>query len=116
MCCLSYRETLLGQLAVYIKSTREDFTQKTSSQREIPQGKNIPQVVANIVWARQLEAKVSDTMSTAQVLLSDLSSFKSYKQIAVEFLDELRDYQHDLFDSWSRDTQADIGDKKNPIG
>lgn len=55
-------------------------------------------------------------MSTAQVLLSDLSSFKSYKQIAVEFLDELRDYQHDLFDSWSRDTQADIGDKKNPIG
>ena len=107
---------LLGQLAVYTKSMREDFMQKTNSQQKIPQGKNVPQVVGNIVWARQLEAKVADTVSTAQLLLEDLSSFKSFQQIAVEFLDELRDYQHDLFDSWSRDTQAAIGDKKRPLG
>ena len=113
---LFHRETLLGQLAVYIKSMREDFTQKSTSLREIPQGKNLPQVVSSIVWTRQLEAKVSDTASTAQLLLADLSSFKSFQQIEVEFQDELRDYQQDLFDSWSRDTQAAIGDKKRPLG
>ena len=51
------------------------------------------------------------TASTAQLLLADLFSFKSFHWIAVVCMDELRDYQQDLCYSWSRDTQAAIGGK-----
>ena len=64
----------MGQLSSYIKSLREEFTnhyigspahhsqhqlqQGYQDQETPPTGKNLPEVVNNIVWARQLEAKV----------------------------------------------------------
>ena len=64
----------MGQLSSYIKSLREEFTnhyigspahhsqhqlqQGFQDQETPPIGKNLPEVVNNIVWARQLEAKV----------------------------------------------------------
>lgn len=77
------RETLLGQLSGYIRSVRDDFASRSSSgpahhQRRLtdptqaaaaekqapPTGKNMPEVVNNIVWTRQLEAKVSKDIRT----------------------------------------------------
>ena len=76
---LSHRETLLGQLTSYLRSLRDNYTTLISSQPHLPShshahsdpaqiaaaeklapptGKNLPQVVNNIVWTRQLEAKV----------------------------------------------------------
>ena len=62
---LCFRETLLGQLTVYIKGIRDDFVAKTQSSfgggkdgSGPPKGKNMPEIVNNIVWVRQLEAKV----------------------------------------------------------
>ena len=54
------RETLLGQLSVYIKSLRDDFVKRTSGggSKGPPKGKNLPEVVNNIVYVKQLEAKV----------------------------------------------------------
>ena len=68
------RETLLGQLTGYIRSIRDDFTSKSpvsprhkrgdpasaavAEQQAPPTGKNMPDVVNNVVWTRQLEAKV----------------------------------------------------------
>lgn len=64
------RETLLGQLLAYIRKLKNEFTthytgspahqtQSHAQQQEaLPSGKNLPQVVNNIIWARQLEAKV----------------------------------------------------------
>ena len=50
---------MLGQLSVYIKQTRDDFMQRTSSGgRGAPKGKNLPETVNSILWVRQLEAKV----------------------------------------------------------
>ena len=74
------RETLLGQLTSYLRSLRDNYTSLTSSHTHLPShssshrdpaqiaaaeklapptGKNMPQVVNNIIWTRQLEAKVS---------------------------------------------------------
>ena len=59
---------MLGQLLSYIKSLKEEFNSCTASSRRgrhaadaaaPPTGKNLPGVVNNIVWARQLQAKVS---------------------------------------------------------
>jgi len=53
------RETLLGQLSVYIKQTRDNFMQQThAGGKGIPKGKNVPEAVNNISWVQQLIAKV----------------------------------------------------------
>ena len=58
-CSVYHRETLLGQLNVYIKQTRDDYMQRTSSGGQgAPKGKNLPETVNSILWVRQLEAKV----------------------------------------------------------
>ena len=56
-----HRETLLGQLTVYIRQVKDDFNQRTvggAASKDVPKGKNLPQTVNNVVWVRQLEAKV----------------------------------------------------------
>lgn len=58
------RETLLGQLSVYVKGIRDDFVSRTQhsftggKEGGPPKGKNMPEIVNIIVWVRQLEAKV----------------------------------------------------------
>ena len=57
-----HRETLLGQLQEYLKEMKEDFSarsgQSAGSKKKPPKGKNLPEVVNDIVWARQLQNKV----------------------------------------------------------
>ena len=60
-----FRETLLGQLTVYIKGIRDDFITKTQNSYSgnkdgsgPPKGRNMPEIVNNIVWVRQLDSKV----------------------------------------------------------
>lgn len=125
---LFYRETLLGQLAGYVRSIHDEFTSKSSSsmdlfqgapptdpaqqaaleQRAPPTGKNMPMVVNNIVWTRQLESKVCDILSTAGTLLGNLSGFETFQHEANDVREELKSYQREQFDSWSRDTLASI--------
>lgn len=54
------RETLLGQLMVHVRQISEDFSIRTGHRggKGVPKGKNLPDVVNNIVYVRQLEAKV----------------------------------------------------------
>ena len=124
------RETLLGQLAGYLRSIRDEFSSKSSAsttnlynnkttlsdpaqiaaqeQQAPPTGKNMPAVVNNIVWARQLESKVRDTLTTAEALLGNLSGFEAFQHEANEVKEELKDYQREQFDSWSRDVLTSI--------
>ena len=55
-----HRETLLGQLTVHVRQISEEFSQRTGHRggKGVPKGKNLPEVVNNIVYVRQLEAKV----------------------------------------------------------
>ena len=43
---------------MFIKQTKDDFVQRTGGSKAPPKGKNLPETVNNIVWVRQLEAKV----------------------------------------------------------
>ena len=122
-----HRETLLGQLTGYVRSIHDEFTTKSNvssttyhqdttdpaqlaalEQQAPPTGKNMPAVVNNIVWSRQLEAKVRDTLSTAETLLGNLSGFEGFKKEATEARQELKDYQREQFDSWSREILSSI--------
>ena len=74
------RETLLGQLAVYVKTIKDEFHQNLSTQTSAPvKGKDLPCVVNTIVWTRGLEAKVVDIVASVDSMLSDLASYKPFR-------------------------------------
>ena len=62
--CGPCRETLLGQLTVHLRQIRDDFLQMSTHGKAVPKGKNLPETVNNILWVKQLEAKV-DTATGA---------------------------------------------------
>ncbi|XP_022103094.1 cytoplasmic dynein 2 heavy chain 1-like isoform X1 [Acanthaster planci] len=111
---VSERETLLGQLQVYLKTIKDDFNTRITDTSP-PTGKNLPEVVNNIVWVRQLEAKVEETSSVAEALLKDLSGFSRFRRSAGDLVDELRNWRQEQFDNWSREMLAAIEDPKKPL-
>ena len=82
---LTHRETLLGQLLGYVRSIADEFNTKSNPPRQgkpvdsaglgtaerqaPPTGKNLPGVVNNIVWTRQLEAKVKELQCLVHLLI-----------------------------------------------
>ena len=59
--------------------------------------------------------QVTETLVTAESLLGDLGGFASFKQEATVLLEELKEYQHDQFDGWSRDVLSAIDDPHQSI-
>lgn len=49
---------MLSQLFDYLKTAKEDFRRR-ATRGDIPKGTHMPEVVNNIVWVRQLEARVT---------------------------------------------------------
>ncbi|KAK7096855.1 hypothetical protein V1264_003902 [Littorina saxatilis] len=114
---VSERETLLGQLTVHIRQISEDFSQRTGHRggKGVPKGKNLPEVVNNIVYVRQLEAKIDETQMIAEALLGDLGGFEKFSKDAASLKDELQNFRRDQFDEWSREIQSLIDDHKQPL-
>ncbi|XP_019521077.1 PREDICTED: cytoplasmic dynein 2 heavy chain 1 [Hipposideros armiger] len=113
------RETLLARLVDSVKDFRLDFENRC---RGIPgdatgplSGKNLSEVVNNIVWVRQLELKVDDAIKIAEALLSDLSEFRSFHRNAEDLLDQFKLYEQEQFDDWSRDIQSGLSDSRSGL-
>ncbi|XP_052360063.1 cytoplasmic dynein 2 heavy chain 1 isoform X2 [Oncorhynchus keta] len=115
----SERETLLARLLEYIKVLRTDFEGRchgAPGEKSGPlAGRNLPEVVNNIVWVRQLLHKVEDSIKIAQALLSDLSGFRSFLRFCDDLLEVLRAYEQEQFDDWSRDILSGLSDPKSGI-
>ncbi|KAG8452968.1 hypothetical protein GDO86_004684 [Hymenochirus boettgeri] len=111
------RETLSARLQDYIKDVLSDFETRchgTPGDSSGPlTGKNLPEVVNNIVWVRQLQLKVEDTVKITVALLSDLSGFASFKQNSKDLLDQLKVYEQEQFDDWLREMNAGLSDPKS---
>uniref|UniRef100_A0A8D2DB61 Dynein cytoplasmic 2 heavy chain 1 n=1 Tax=Sciurus vulgaris TaxID=55149 RepID=A0A8D2DB61_SCIVU len=113
------RETLLARLVDSVKDFRLDFENRC---RGVPgdasgplSGKNLSEVVNNIVWVRQLELKVDDTVKIAEALLSDLSGFRSFHRSAEDLLDQFKLYEQEQFDDWSREIQSGLSDSRSGL-
>ncbi|XP_035398354.1 cytoplasmic dynein 2 heavy chain 1 [Cygnus atratus] len=113
------RETLLARLQDYVKDYQTDFETRCHG---VPgdvsgplSGKNLSEVVNNIVWVQQLELKVDDTIKLAESLLSDLSGFQSFHQSADSFLELLKVYEQEQFDDWSRNIQSELSNPKSGL-
>lgn len=59
--------------------------------------------------------QVEQTSNVASALLQDLNGFGRFQREAADLSDELRNWCQDQFDSWSREVQAAIEDKRNSI-
>ena len=60
--------------------------------------------------------QVTDTLATAGVLLGDLSGFQSFCGEAQGLAEELREFQRERVDQWSRETLAAIDHPSEPLG
>ncbi|XP_069664408.1 cytoplasmic dynein 2 heavy chain 1 isoform X2 [Haliaeetus albicilla] len=110
------RETLLAKLQDYVKEYQTDFETRCHG---VPgdvsgplSGKNLSEVVNNIVWVRQLELKVDDATKLAEALLSDLPGFQTFHRSADSFLEQLKVYEQEQFDDWSRNIQSELSNPK----
>nr|XP_023648221.1 cytoplasmic dynein 2 heavy chain 1 isoform X1 [Paramormyrops kingsleyae]XP_023648222.1 cytoplasmic dynein 2 heavy chain 1 isoform X1 [Paramormyrops kingsleyae] len=116
---LSERETLLAKLLDYVKGLRTDFEGRchgAPGEKTGPlAGKNLPEVVNNIVWVRQLLLKVDDSIRIAEALLSDLSGYPSLVRLSSDLQEQLRAYEQEQFTSWSREIQTGLSDPKSGI-
>ncbi|NWH26647.1 DYHC2 protein, partial [Grus americana] len=113
------RETLLARLQDYVKDYQTDFETRCHG---VPgdvsgplSGKNLSEVVNNIVWVRQLELKVDDAIKLAQDLLSDLPGFQAFHQSADSLLEQLKVYEQEHFDDWSRNIQSELSNPKSGL-
>ena len=59
--------------------------------------------------------QVSDTLTTAEVLLGDLAGFESFSNEGRGLGEELREYQREQLDQWSRQTLAAINHSSEPL-
>ncbi|NXI65822.1 DYHC2 protein, partial [Anseranas semipalmata] len=113
------RETLLARLQDYVKDYQTDFETRSHG---VPgdvsgplSGKNLSEVVNNIIWVRQLELKVDDAIKLAEALLSDLSGFQTFHRSGDSVLDQLKVYKQEQFDDWSRNIQSELSNPKSGL-
>ncbi|XP_028817493.1 cytoplasmic dynein 2 heavy chain 1 isoform X3 [Denticeps clupeoides] len=115
----SERETLLAKLLDFIKGLRSDFESRchgTPGEKSGPlAGRNLPEVVNNIVWVRQLVLKVDDSIMISKTLLADLSGYRSFVRYSDDLQEQLRVYEQDQFDDWSREILSGLSDPKSGI-
>ncbi|XP_012944204.1 cytoplasmic dynein 2 heavy chain 1 [Aplysia californica] len=110
------RETLLGQLITYVRQVNEDFNSRTGrGSGQIPKGKNNPSIVNNIIFVRQLEAKIDETRLIADALLGDLDGYQKFQKDMTDLKEELVTWRRDQFDEWTREVQALIEDHRKPL-
>ncbi|XP_038236236.1 cytoplasmic dynein 2 heavy chain 1 isoform X1 [Dermochelys coriacea] len=113
------RETLLARLQDSVKDFRTDFEARCHG---VPgdvsgplSGKNLSEVVNNIVWVRQLQLKVDDAIKIAEALLFDLSGFQTFRQNADDLLEQFKVYEQEQFDGWSRDIQSGLSNPRSGL-
>ncbi|KAI4889837.1 hypothetical protein NFI96_027314, partial [Prochilodus magdalenae] len=115
----SEREILLTRLLDYCKGLRADFESRchgAPGEKSGPlAGRNLPEVVNNIVWVRQLLMKVESSVKMAESLLSDLPGFGALSRYCADLQEQLRAYEQEHFEDWSRDLLSGLADPKSGI-
>ncbi|CAL1541204.1 unnamed protein product [Lymnaea stagnalis] len=114
---IAERETLLGQLITYIRQVSEEFNSRTGrgGSNHVPKGKNNPDIVNNVIYVRQLEAKIDETKLIADALLGDLNGYQKFQKDMDSLKEDLQTWRRDQFDEWSREIQSLIEDQRKPL-
>eukprot|EP01061_Rhynchopus_euleeides_P011972 TRINITY_DN21580_c1_g1_i2.p1 TRINITY_DN21580_c1_g1~~TRINITY_DN21580_c1_g1_i2.p1 ORF type:complete len:3556 (+),score=1754.90 TRINITY_DN21580_c1_g1_i2:217-10884(+) len=115
----SERDNLLAKLSEKINGLKSEFEAKSRrdgditasdiEDRRLQAGRNMPVVLNNLIWARQLFRKIEYIHVNGKLLLSDLTRFEHFSMQCNGVLTDLRDYQTETFGIWVADVQDTIG-------
>ena len=109
------REILLNRLSDYLTSLERQFEHqidddvsdtKTSSSR----GKNQPQIVDRLVWAKQLEVKIHGLQTHAKKILHDLSGFEEFQGNVEHLYNKTKNWRRSQFVKWRDQTEDQVRD------
>eukprot|EP00753_Platysulcus_tardus_P014516 PLAT4386.4.p1 GENE.PLAT4386.4~~PLAT4386.4.p1 ORF type:complete len:4448 (-),score=2754.09 PLAT4386.4:79-13422(-) len=107
------KQTLLAQLGGYMDELRSDFHSRRSlGGRGVPAGRNLPTVVNNIMFGKQLVYKVRDTVKSATILLGDLDDFSRFREAARELQADAEEWCGDEFSRWRREVEEALEDEE----
>ena len=108
------RTALLGQLHQQLDELRDGYEAKAATQvhgdPKQSTGKNLPQVVAQVVLAKQLQVKAGEMMAAADTLLRDLQGMGPFKGAASELHQYLSDSATQQFEEWLEQVESDLHD------
>ena len=93
-----------GKLSEYIDKERKAFA-NVGPNREVP---GVPKNLTKLYHVPAFLARLKDTQATGEQLLSDLGTWPRLKKEMEEFRDEIKEYQREDFDRWSRTNLDDI--------
>uniref|UniRef100_W5K866 Cytoplasmic dynein 2 heavy chain 1 n=1 Tax=Astyanax mexicanus TaxID=7994 RepID=W5K866_ASTMX len=115
----SEREILLTRLQDFCKGLRADFESRchgAPGEKTGPlAGRNLPEVVNNIVWVRQLLMKVENSLKMGEALLTGLLGFGGFARFCADLQEQLKVYEQEQFEDWSRDLLSGLADPKSGI-
>ncbi|KAH6561492.1 hypothetical protein BASA60_011476 [Batrachochytrium salamandrivorans] len=101
------RETLFGQLSSSLKSIHTEFRNRTQ-HISASKGRNLPNIITDIVWSRQTLAKIQETDQLVESLIGKKST---YQESSSKLYEELRQYESDLFENWVSNTTSMLDNK-----
>jgi dynein heavy chain 2 len=110
------REALLGQMEGQLEVLREDFETRTGqgmangAAKTAPVGKNMPEVVSQVVLARQLQDRVGEMLAAGETLLHDLQGMGRFQAKAQELHVYLNDYAQHQFGEWVELVETELRD------
>ncbi|RZC33069.1 cytoplasmic dynein 2 heavy chain 1 [Asbolus verrucosus] len=103
---LSERQHLLNSLYDYVRHLQSQNTSENTLNTKY----DTPQVVAEVIMTKQLEAKANEVLKTSQKLLEDLNGYENLKQMVTELLKDLKQQHTELFESWTSEISSLIKD------
>ena len=107
------REMLLGQMEQQLEVLREDFETRIGQARGSKQttGRNLPEVVTQVVLAQQLQDKAAEMLSAADSLLHDLQGMSRFRSKAQELHQYLSDSKQQHFSDWVDEVEGELQDE-----
>ena len=104
------REILLGKISEYVQVERKSFHDEEHGTRW--NSENFSRPVSNIYFTNHSDARFRDVIKTGDMILVDLSSWPGLKNEINSFIDEIKSFQREQFDSWcaSYIDELDSGD------
>ncbi|XP_034239710.1 cytoplasmic dynein 2 heavy chain 1 [Thrips palmi] len=102
------RENLLSLLLEYVHNTASNFSAGPKGNESL----DLPPVVSNIYWARQLEYKLAEIEKTSSKILSDLSAFGDLLRSLSSLSKEVQEYRSQQWEIWLDDTRAAVSSKQ----
>ncbi|KAI3384587.1 hypothetical protein SNEBB_000072 [Seison nebaliae] len=106
-------EGLIGQMEIQVKQMKDEFN--SNKNRVPPKGRNLPQIVNEILFAKQLEAKITEYVILAKDIINKSPKFKTFQRIADSTITDISSWRKDRYERWVSDTEMAIDQKDRDI-